>query len=86
MSLTVNQAKSIAKFVVGWSTTVVIDDVIKNNVAPQTKIQKVEVLVAAFVVARLISMNAEKYAANTVDMAVETWNKAKEKTQQQNKS
>lgn len=72
------RAKTIAKFVVGWSTGTVIGKVIASNAAPKNRLQKAEIYVGAFAIGGVVSEQTEAWTDRQIDAVVEAWNKIKD--------
>jgi len=82
-------AVKIAKFaisgIVGMGTHRIVSGFIKNNVAPETLIDKVTVLGASWVVSGIATTATKKYADETVDQVVEATKEIYTKLQENTK-
>lgn len=83
MSLTYAKVKKITKYVVGWSAGTVTYHVLKNNALRETRVQKVEFVIAGFVLASIVERHAEREIGRFMDDLAESWQKAKEKNEAQ---
>jgi ribosomal protein L18 len=66
--------KTAVRLAVGFSVSYVTSQVIKNNVVPETTVQKIEVIVAAIAIGDLICKRVEKHVDQVIDDAVKKWN------------
>jgi hypothetical protein len=72
--------KKIVKFVVSSSIGFTVTAALKNN-TPVTKTHhKVQVLVAAYVIGRMVSEKAEVWTEAKIDSIIETWDRNKKDT------
>jgi len=72
--------KNVTKFVVGFSTSAVVSQIVKNNVNPTTIPAKVMTVVAAGVIGYMAGVQAEKAVDTFIDETVAAWNEAETKT------
>lgn len=72
--------KQAAKFVVGGSVSFSVANLIRNNVTPETTIQKMEAYTASVVLGMMVAERAETYTSAKIDEAVTWWNENIKKT------
>lgn len=68
-------AKTIVNAVVGFSTSYVVGNVVRNNVTPDSTLRKVEAEVGAFVLGYVASDYVQKVAGVKMDEAIAWWTK-----------
>jgi hypothetical protein len=79
----VRLTKFATKIVVGFGASKIAGDIIKNNVrTPVTKIDKITILSASFVIGMMASNAVEKYAAGAIDDLVTAVNDLKKKDEE----
>lgn len=69
-------AKAVARFIVGFSAGHVTTSVLRNAVAPQTSIQKAEVIIGSFAIGGIVSDKAGAWTDEQIDSLVDGWKKA----------
>lgn len=72
------RAKTIAKFVVGWSTGTVIGKVIASNTTPKNRREKAEIMVGGFVIGGVVAEQTEAWTDRQIDAVVAAWQKVKD--------
>lgn len=77
----VKTTKTIARFVTGLSASYVIGNIIKNNVAPTTKIQKIEVVIGTIVIGGVVINATDKYVDDMIDKIVNSFREMDQATQ-----
>jgi hypothetical protein len=70
-------AKLLAKGIVHLGTGSIVSAIIKNNITPETTIQKVTVPASAFILGAIISDAAKDYTDNFIDETVDMFKKVK---------
>lgn len=69
-------AKFLASAVVGIGTGKIVGKIIKNNIQPETLLDKVTVTAAAWVIAAIATERTKKYTDDTIDSVVKSTNDA----------
>lgn len=76
--------KTITKFVVGRSVGVIVGTIIKNNFPVESKTQKVQLFVGAYVLGAMVGEGAAMYAEHKIDRMADWWTKVKDEMNDQN--
>lgn len=73
-------AKIVAKNIVGWSTTFTINAALRNNVAPETPVQQVQLVIGSAVIGAVVAEATEAYTEKFIDDVVGVWDDLKKKS------
>lgn len=80
MKIQKKHVKKAVTIVAAVSVSYAVGRIVRNNVDATNTMQKVEVVVASFVLAKIVSDHAEKYAADAFDAIDEKIQEAGNKT------
>lgn len=67
INIKLSTVKAVTKFVVGRSVSYTVSSVIHNNVAPETKTQKVEIAIGSYVIGDMAAACAEPHVNAIID-------------------
>jgi hypothetical protein len=67
--------KTIVKFIAGRSVGSVITKVIRNNVAPASRVEEIQLVIGAHILGELVADRAIDWAENEIDELVESYTK-----------
>lgn len=76
----INHVKLASKIVVGFSTSFVVANALRNNIIPDNSTQKVMLFIGSVVVGALVADHAENYVMKMIDENVAAWNEKAAKT------
>lgn len=65
----------------GISTSHVVKALLKNNISPENKLEKIECAIGVVLAGMMASAQAEKFTKAQLDSLSASWKKAREKTE-----
>ena len=77
----IETVRKVSKAVIGASVWWTIGNMIDNNVTPETRRQKLEVMIGSAAIGWVVTEQASLYIDRKFDSVVAKWNKATKKTE-----